>query len=75
MTVRIVAGSCSDITSEVAQKPGVEATPLYLRFGNEVYRGNVDLATGDFYRKLEQRATPPATSTVTIAIPVLEAEQ
>ena len=75
MTVRIVADSCSDITSEVAQKLGIEVVPLYARFGDEVYHDNVDFALKDFYHKPEQSATPSTPSTATIATPVLEAEQ
>ena len=73
MTVRIVADSCSDIISEMAQKLGIETAPLYVQSGDKVYRDNVDSATGGFYRKPEQSAVP-YTSTVAIAIPVLEAE-
>jgi DegV family protein with EDD domain len=63
--VRIVTDSCSDITPELAQKFGVTVVPLYVQFGNEVYRDNVDLSTEEFYQKLTQSQTFPTTSTVT----------
>jgi DegV family protein with EDD domain len=63
--VKIVTDSCSDITPELAQRFGIIVVPLYVQFGNEVYRDNVDLATEEFYHRLIQSKTIPTTSTVT----------
>ncbi len=63
--VKIVTDSCSDITPELAQEYGIMVVPLYIQFGEEVYRDNVDLATGEFYRKLVKSKIIPTTSTVT----------
>jgi DegV family protein with EDD domain len=41
--------------------------PLYVQFGNETYRDNVDLSTEEFYHKLEISKIRPATSTATPA--------
>lgn len=63
--VKIVTDSCSDITPELAQKFGITVVPLYVQFGDELYRDNVDLSTEEFYKKLTQSQTFPTTSTVT----------
>lgn len=63
--VEIVTDSISDITPQLAQKLGISLVPLYLQFGNEVYRDNVDISTEEFYQRLEKSKTIPTTSTVT----------
>jgi DegV family protein with EDD domain len=69
--VKIVTDSCSDITPQLAQELGITVVPLYVQFGNETYRDNIDLSTEEFYRKLETSKMLPTTST---AIPVSFAE-
>jgi len=64
MMVKIVTDSCSDISPHLAQKLGITVIPLYVNFGNEAYRDNVDLSTEEFYNKLVQSKTVPTTSTV-----------
>ena len=62
MTVKIVADSTSDLTTDIARELGVTVVPLYVHFGAETYRDSVDLTTEDFYQKLEQSKTLPTTS-------------
>jgi DegV family protein with EDD domain len=62
--VKVVTDSCSDITPELAEKLGIRVVPLYVHFGNEVYRDNVDLSTEGFYSRLEQSKVIPTTSTI-----------
>lgn len=61
--VKVVTDSCSGITPELARKFGISVVPLYVQFGNEVYRDNVDLSTEQFYQKLEKSKITPTTST------------
>ena len=65
--VKVVTDSCSDITPQLAQELGITVVPLYVQFGDETYRDNVDLTTEGFYRKLETSKVHPSTSTVTPA--------
>ncbi len=60
--VKIVTDSCSDITPELAEEFGISVVPLYVQFGNEIYRDNVDLSTKEFYQKLEKSKIAPTTS-------------
>ena len=61
--VKVVTDSCSDINPQLAHKLGITVVPLYVLFGNETYRDNVDLSTEEFYHKLETSKVHPATST------------
>jgi DegV family protein with EDD domain len=63
--VKIVTDSCSDISPQLAQKFGITVVPLYVNFGDEAYRDNVDISTEEFYHRLIQSKTIPTTSTVT----------
>jgi len=65
--VKVVTDSCSDITPQLAQELGITVVPLYVQFGNETYRDNVDLSTEEFYHKLETSKIRPITSTATPA--------
>jgi len=65
--VKVVTDSCSDITLQLAQEFGITVVPLYVQFGDETYRDNVDLSTEEFYHKLETSNVHPTTSTATPA--------
>ncbi len=62
MTVKIVTDSGSDITQEEAKKLGITVVPVYLRFGDEVYRDGVDIDSDEFYRKLTTNPVHPSTA-------------
>jgi len=61
--VKIVTDSSSDIPPEVAQELDITVIPLYVRFGDEVYRDGVDISADQFYDKLAQSRSLPQTST------------
>jgi DegV family protein with EDD domain len=42
---------------------GITVVPLYVQFGNETYRDNIDLSTEEFYQKLKTSKIHPTTST------------
>jgi len=62
MAVKIVTDSLSDITDDLAQELGVTVVPLYVRFGEEVYRDRVEMTTEEFYHKLVHGDTFPTTT-------------
>ena len=62
MTVKIVTDSSADINPELAQQLGITVVPLYVRFGEEVYRDGVDIGADEFYQRLEADPIHPATS-------------
>jgi len=61
--VKIVTDSGSDIPPEVVQELGITVIPLYIRFGDEVYRDGVDISADQFYDKLAHSRILPKTST------------
>jgi DegV family protein with EDD domain len=62
MTIKIVTDSLSDITSDIAQGLGITVVPVYVRFGEEVYRDRVEITTDEFYHRLTHDATFPTTT-------------
>jgi DegV family protein with EDD domain len=62
MSVKIITDSTSDISTELAGKLDIEVVPVYIRFGETVYRDGIDISTGEFYRKLTTSPDHPATS-------------
>ncbi len=62
MTVKVVTDSLSDITSDIADELGITVVPLYVRFGEEVYRDRVEMTTEEFYHRLVHDANFPTTT-------------
>jgi len=60
--VKIATDSGSDIGPELAQELGITVVPLYVHFGEEVYRDGVDIGADEFYRRLETSPIHPTTS-------------
>ncbi len=62
MSVKIVTDSLSDITSDLADELGITVVPLYVRFGEDVYRDRVEITAEEFYRRLVHEDTLPSTT-------------
>ncbi len=62
MAVKIVTDSLSDITDDVAQELGITVVPLYVRFGEEIYKDKVEITTDEFYHKLAHGDILPTTT-------------
>ncbi len=62
MAVKIVTDSLSDITEDLAKELGITIVPLYVRFGEEVYRDRVEITTDEFYHKLVHGDILPTTT-------------
>lgn len=62
MAVKIVTDSLSDITSDLAGELGITVVPLYVRFGETVYKDRVEITTEEFYRRLVSEAALPSTT-------------
>lgn len=67
MPVKLVTDSTADIPPQVASALGIHVVPLYVHFGDEVYRDGVDLSPSEFYRKLATSKSLPTTATVSPA--------
>ena len=66
MTVKIVTDSTSDLPRDVAEALGITVVPLYVQFGLEVFKDQVDLSADEFYRRLVTEEELPKTSAPSI---------
>ena len=62
MAVKIVTDSLSDIESDMAGEMGITVVPLYVRFGEKVYRDRVEITTDEFYHRLVHDDVLPTTT-------------
>jgi len=61
MTVKIVTDSSADLPAQLVQELGITVVPLYVRFGDEVYRMGVDINDDEFYQRLIHGSIHPTT--------------
>ena len=50
--VCVITDSTADIPYEIAKEYQINIVPIYVRFGEKVYRDGVDLTSSQFYEKL-----------------------
>jgi DegV family protein with EDD domain len=62
MVVKIVTDSTADLPLEITRELGITVVPVYLRFGEKVYRDGVDIECDEFYRRLTESSVLPNTS-------------
>ena len=61
MAVKIVTDSSADLPDQLVQEIGITVVPLYVRFGDEVYRERVDISEEEFYQRLLHDPIHPVT--------------
>ncbi len=62
MTVKIVTDSLSDITGDLIEELGISVVPVYVRFGEEVFKDRVEITTEEFYHRLVYGNVWPTTT-------------
>jgi DegV family protein with EDD domain len=62
MAIKIVTDSTADIPRPLLAELGITEVPLYVRFGDEVFRDRVDISEEAFYEKLQSDPSHPSTS-------------
>ncbi|MBN1693748.1 MAG: DegV family protein [Dehalococcoidales bacterium] len=62
MGIQVITDSTSDITPEEAKELGIRVVPIYVRFGDRVYRDGFDIDSDEFYKMLDSSPVHPATS-------------
>lgn len=62
--IRIITDSTCDLRPAQREALGVEAVPLAVHFGEEIFRDGVDITNEEFYRRLSTAETLPSTSQV-----------
>lgn len=61
MAIRIVTDSTADLPPQLVKELGITVVPIYVRFGEEVYRDGVDISGDEFYQRLENTTVHPST--------------
>ena len=61
MVVKIVTDSTADLPAGVASELGITEVPLYVKFGDAVYRDRVDITSDEFFSRLESDPLMPTT--------------
>ena len=62
MTVKIVTDTLSDITGDLIDELGITVVPLYVRFGETVYKDRVEITSEEFYKRLVSESNLPSTT-------------
>lgn len=60
--IKIVSDSTCDIPRELAEKMNITIIPLYVLFGDKIYRDGVDITPDEFYKMQEASEELPKTS-------------
>jgi len=61
MPVKIVTDSSADLPDQLVKELGIAVVPLYVRFGEEVYRDRVSISEDEFYERLIHDPVHPTT--------------
>lgn len=62
MTIKIVTDSTADLPSILTEELDITVVPVYLRFGEQVYRDRVDISEEEFYQRLLHDTVHPNTT-------------
>lgn len=60
--VKIVTDSVSDVPPDLVRELDITVIPIFVRFGEEVYKDGIDLSPDDFYRRLVLKKDLPHTA-------------
>jgi DegV family protein with EDD domain len=60
--VGVVTDSAANLPEDLARDLNIQVVPLYLRFGDSVYRDGVDLTPADFYERLARDGEAASTA-------------
>ena len=62
MVIKIVTDSTADLPAMLTKELDVTVVPVYLRFGDNVYRDRVDISEDEFYQRLLHDPVHPNTT-------------
>jgi DegV family protein with EDD domain len=61
-SIALVTDSTAYLPADMVAQHGITVVPLYVNFGDESYRDNVDITPDDFYTRLPKAKVMPSTS-------------
>lgn len=62
MTVKVVTDSTADLPPEIVKEYGITVVPLYVLFGENMYRDGVDMTKDQFFERLLKDPIHPSTT-------------
>jgi DegV family protein with EDD domain len=62
LTIKVVTDSGADISPDVAKELGITVVPVYIYFGNKVYKDGVDIGPDELYKRLVEDPLYPTTT-------------
>jgi len=60
--VIIMTDSTADLSHDFLKEHDIYSIPLYVRFGDSIYKDGIDLTTSELYKKVEETNTLPQTA-------------
>lgn len=64
--VKLFTDSTSDLSEEIIKQNNVDIIPLYVTFGKQSYKDNVDIKPAELFQKVKETGKLPKTSAPTI---------
>ena len=61
MAIKVVTDSTADLQDQLVKELGITVVPVYVRFGDKVYRDRVDISEDEFYKRLTHDPVHPST--------------
>ncbi len=65
--IKVITDSTSDLPDEIQKQHNIAVVPLYINFGRQSYRDNVDINPTELFRKVKETGKLPMTSSPTVA--------
>jgi DegV family protein with EDD domain len=62
LTIKIVTDSTADLPLQLVEELGITVVPVYVRFGDKIYRDRVDISEDEFYQRLLLDHIHPSTT-------------
>lgn len=62
--IKIITDSTADLTKDIIEKYGIEVIPLFVNFGDTVYKDGVDIELEQLFTKIEKENVFPQTSQI-----------
>ncbi|MCX5992736.1 MAG: DegV family protein, partial [Chloroflexi bacterium] len=62
MAVKVITDRTSDLPSGITADLNISIVPIYVRFGENIYRQGIDISDDEFYARIQTSPVHPATS-------------
>jgi DegV family protein with EDD domain len=65
--IKLITDSTSDLSEEIIKQNNICVVPLYVNFGVQSYKDNIDIKPDELFRKVKETGKLPMTSAPSIA--------